>query len=119
MSDNIHWIVALEVKHGAYAGLEALMKEMVDATKTNEPGAITYEWYVNEDKSVCHICERYADNDAAITHLENFGAHFARRLMSIAKPVSLTVYGDANDAVCSALEGLGAVHMTLAAGFTR
>jgi hypothetical protein len=39
------------------------MEEMVANTNTkqNEPDTIGYEWTINDDKTQCHIHERYAE----------------------------------------------------------
>ena len=119
MSDIIHWVIALKIKDGAYGDFETLMKEMVDATKADEPGALAYEWYVSADKSTCHIYERYADNDAVVTHMGNFGAKFGERFLAALEPTGLNVYGNCNDKVRGILDPLGAVYRSEVGGFAR
>lgn len=119
MSDIVHWILAAKIKSGAYAEFDALIEEMVAATQSDEPGALIYEYFVSEDKGLCHIYERYENNAAVMTHLGNFGAKFADRFLAVLEPVSLTVYGDASQEVRDALAGFGAVHMIGSHGFSR
>ena len=52
------------------------MVEMVEATR-GEAGTLGYEWFLTG--RVCRILERYADSDAVIIHLGNFGGFHAIR----------------------------------------
>ena len=119
MSDAVHWLLALNIKEGELDTFKALVKEMVDATKADEPGAQIYEWFVSDDEKTCHIYERYADSAATMTHLAAFGQNFAERFMAVLEPVQLVVYGNPSDEVRGALAAFGAVHMSQFAGFAR
>ncbi len=119
MSDAVHWVLALNIKEGELDNFKALVKEMVDATKANEPGTLNYEWFVSDDEKTCHIYERYADSAATMVHLATFGQDFAERFMAVLKPVQLVVYGNPNDEVRAALVAFGAVNMSQFAGFAR
>ena len=119
MNENIHWLLELNVKPGELAAARALMEEMIAATRESEPGTLNYEWYLDENESVCHIHERYADSAAVMTHLENFGAKFADRFLAALEPTRFTVYGDPSDEAAEALGGFGAVFHSPTAGFVR
>jgi len=80
---------------------------------------MTYDWHVMSDGSEVHIHERYADNDAALVHLGNFGQKFAERFMGLVTPRSFVVYGPADDRVREALTPMGAVFMESFGGFRR
>ena len=69
MRDNVHWLLELKIKDGALGDFKALMGEMVEATKSNEPNAMNYEWFISEDNATAHIYERYSDSAATMTHL--------------------------------------------------
>ena len=119
MSDNVHWVIELEIKQGELDNFKALMNEMVEATRANEPGTMNYEWFISDDESSCHLYERYADSAATMTHLGWFGQNFAERFMAAVAPTRLVVYGDPNDEVRAALSAFGAVHMAQIGGFAR
>lgn len=119
MSNVVHWVLELNIKEGEFENFEALMAEMVEATQANEPGTTGYEWYVSEDRKTCHICERYVDSAATLTHLESFGQNFAERFMAVLEPTRLMVYGNPSSEAREALAGLGAIHMGQIAGFAR
>ncbi len=119
MSEHIHWMLELELKPDAESDLRALMLEMVGATKADEPGALNYEWYFNEAGTVCHLYERYADSEAALIHMGNFGKKFAARFMGLVRPTGMTVYGPVNDKLRATLTQMNATFMNEVGGFTR
>jgi quinol monooxygenase YgiN len=118
MSDEVHWVLEVNIKDGELDNFKAVMKDMVEATQ-NEPGASNYEWFISEDGNSCHIYERYADSAATMTHLGSFGQNFAERFLAAVEPTRFVVYGNPNDEVRGALAGFGAVHMSQIGGFAR
>ena len=117
--DHISLHLKLSVSDGQLDTFRALMTEMVAATKQNEAGCLTDDWYVMADGSEVHIHERYADNGAALIHLGNFGANYAERFFACVAPHSFVVYGPANDDIRGALTPMGAVFMDHFGGFRR
>ncbi len=118
MSANVSWNFRLSIREGQFDNFNTLMTEMVESTQA-ESGTLVYEWFLSEDKTTCHIYERYAESDSVMVHLGNFGSKFAARFLEYLEPTSLTVYGDPTDQVRGALEGLGPVYLGLVGGFTR
>ncbi len=119
MSGNVLWVLELDIKQGELDNFKALMNEMVDATRANEPDAMNYEWFISDDERSCHLYERYVDSAATMTHLGSFGQYFAERFLAAVTPTRLVVYGDPNDEVRAALSAFGAVHMAQIGGFAR
>ena len=119
MSDNIYWILEIEIKEGELDNFKALMNEMVEATQTNEPNTLNYEWCISEDSKNCHIYERYLDSSATMLHLGSFGENFAERFMGIVQVKRFIVYGKPDDEVKNALAGFGTKFMTPIGGFVR
>lgn len=119
MSEQVYWMLETKIKDGQLDNLKALMAEMVEATKANEPGTLNYEWSISADEQTCYIFERYADSEATMIHLGTFGKHYAGRFMSILQPTGMTVYGSPNEAARKALKGIGGVFMTSIGGFSR
>jgi quinol monooxygenase YgiN len=118
MSDVISWNLQVSVREGQLEPFRALMEEMVASTRA-EPGTLSYEWYLSADGSACHFCERYADSDAALAHVGNFGSRFAERFMACVQPTGFSVYGNPNDQVRAALDTLGAAYFGWFGGFSR
>ena len=119
MSDNVHWVLELNIKDGALDDFKALMGEMVTATKSNEPDAMNYEWFISEDNATAHVYERYADSAATMAHLQWFGENAAERFLAAVEPTRFTVYGDPSTEVREALAGFGAAHYSQIGGFAR
>jgi quinol monooxygenase YgiN len=118
MTENIFWMFEATIKSGAYDNFEAVMQEMIAST-VEEPGTSNYEFFLNEDRTVCHIYERYADSNAALIHVGNFGANFAERFLSCVDPTKFVVYGPASDELKGILDGFGATYMTPLDGFAK
>ena len=95
------------------------MEEMVEATRSNEPGTLVYEWMISADQKTCHVYERYQDSAATMTHLATFGSTFAERFLTNAAPTRIVVYGNPSADVTGVLDGFGAVYMTPFGGFAR
>lgn len=119
MSNQVSWMLELEVQEGRESDFRALMAEMVAATKANEAGTLDYEWSMDADGRRCHIFERYSDAAAVLTHLGTFGEKFASRFLEVLRPVRFVVYGVPSAAVRDALAGFNPVYMQPAGGFSR
>lgn len=119
MSEEVYWMLELEVSPERDAEFKALRAEMVKKTREGEPGTLNYEWHTSPDGRTCHIYERYADSGAVLKHLESFGANFAERFLAILKPTRFVVYGAPDRAAQEALAGLSPTYMHPADGFSR
>ncbi len=119
MSDQIYWVLELSIKPGEADGFKALINEMVEATRADEPDTLIYQYSFSADGATCHIHERYADSAASMTHLASFGANFADRFLAAAEPTRFTVYGNPSAELREALGAFGAVYMTPEVGFAR
>jgi quinol monooxygenase YgiN len=116
---HVAWMFELAVRQGREAEFRALMAEMAEATERNEPGTLDYEWYVSDDGRWLHLFERYADADAAMTHLVTFGERYMRPFFDVLAPERMTLYGAADDRVRGAVAQLAPQVMARAAGFSR
>ncbi len=118
MSDIVSWNVHMSVREGRLSDARELMPEMVESTR-GEVGTLVYEWFLGVGGTVCHLNERYADSDAAMVHLGNFGTKFAERFLECFEPTGLYVYGEPSDEVRAVLDGFGAVYLRTFSGFSR
>jgi hypothetical protein len=94
------------------------MNEMVQVT-LDEPGTLSYEWYLDAGGDTCHINERYSDSAAALVHIASFGAKFAPRFMACFEPTSFSVYGNPTEDVRAALAEMGVTYLEWFGGFHR
>ena len=118
MSSAVSWNLRVSISNGRLDDFRALMEEMVASTEA-ESGTQGYEWFISNDQASCHINERYADSDAALTHLGGFGAKFADRFLGCVTPTSIDVYGSSSDELRAALDGFGAEYHGPFGGFWR
>jgi quinol monooxygenase YgiN len=119
MGDAVSWVLELAVKPGKLDEFRSLMKTMVDSTQGDEPGTLAYEWFIDDDGTNVHIYERYADSDALLAHVGNFGAKFAPHFMGCVDIVRFTIYGEPSDDVRGALGAFGPSYLRTFGGFAR
>lgn len=119
MTQNISWMFELTLNEGQIDNLKKIMAEMVEVTKANEQGTISYEWTISEDQKKCHINERYRDSEATLTHLATFLSQYAAKLMEFGTATRFVVYGNPDEEVKKILEGFNAIYMLPIGGFTR
>jgi quinol monooxygenase YgiN len=118
MNDHVSWLLELAVKPGELDNFKTVLNEMIESTEA-EPGTLMYEWSINEDGSVVHLYERFADSPGAVAHLSGFGEKFAQRFLAAVDPTRLSVYGTPSDDAKEALAALGPVYLTPLGGFAR
>ena len=126
MSDNVFFIVGLEVNPDQSHELRSVMEEMVRVTRDDEPGTLNYEWFLNADGTECHIYERYADAAAAVAHSRTFAPELAQRSQAF-PPIRLTAYGKLDQEVrekrlvplLAAVPGIELVVLEPLGGFAR
>ena len=118
MSDTISWNLQLKVREGRLNDARKLVSEMVVATR-QEPGALGYEWFLSADGKSVHINECYANSEAVLTHITNFGSKFGERFMACFEPTAATVYGQPSDKARAALDRLHPAYLAWLDGFHR
>ena len=118
MSKVVFWNLELFINDNKLSDFKSLMNEMVTSTKS-ETGTLGYEWFISEDKSICHIYERYASSEDVLVHLGNFGTKFAERFLACVTPTRLHVYGEPSAEVKAGLDGFGPVYLKTFGGFSR
>lgn len=119
MSDNVYWMLVVKVKPGKASEVKSLMADMVDGSKSSEPGTLIYEWSASEDGASYHMLERFADSAAALTHLKSFGENFAGRFLDVFDVVRFFVFGAPDAAVREAVAGFNPTYLKLERGFAR
>jgi len=117
MNKHIYWVLEVAIHPGKLNDFQKVAKDLIAKTQS-EPGTLCYEWNLSDDKTICHIYERYANEDALLAHVQSFGA-FAKRFMEACHPTRFNVYGIPSEPVKSALADFGPVYFSPIGGFSR
>ena len=91
MFDNIGWIVEANLNDGQRDAFEAVMNEIVTATK-DEPGTLNYQYYLSDEGDIL-VYERFRDLPAAHRHIDNW-EQFAGRWIAAATPTRMVHLGE-------------------------
>jgi quinol monooxygenase YgiN len=117
MDGAVSWVVEGTIKPGQREPFRALMEEMAAATRA-DPGALIYEWFVNDGGDAACLYERYADSAAALAHVALFAA-FAERFGAALDVTRFTVMGSPSDEVRAALSDDPPTYLRPLGGFAR
>lgn len=107
VSNSIFYTCEFAIKEGQLENVKTLAKEVVEATKANEPTTTNYEFFITDDGSTCHTYERYTDFEAAIKHIVAVMTKFSDRINALAEPKRVTVYGNPSDELRKMLSSIG------------
>lgn len=118
MTNTVEWLVELSVAEDQTDAAAALLDEMAETIKANEPGTETWAWYRAEDGGTVSILERYRDEAIVTAHLTNFG-DFADRFLAILTPVRFTVLADPSPDLREVIAGFGPIYRAPGGGFRR
>ena len=95
-----------KIKEGKLEEFKQLIPQFISTVKEKDPGTITYDWYLNEERMECGVLEVYADSDAVLAHAANVGGLLQRSFEF--GDLMLDVYGNPSDELIKAIEGIGA-----------
>tara|TARA_E500000081_G_C6039548_1_gene308571 strand:+ start:581 stop:934 length:354 start_codon:yes stop_codon:yes gene_type:complete len=116
MKEEIYWVAEMAIINREL--VDEKLKKIVDHVKTNEAGALVYEYYFSEDEKRLSIFERYANSDAVLAHIENMQPYFSFFEKGV-KVESMIVFGPASREVREFLSRNGAKFQKPAEGFRR
>ena len=103
---KIHIIARFRIHNMHLAPFKEGANRCIALTK-NEPGAIVYDWFVDEENMLCTVVETYNDSEAVQAHVGNVNEELAK-LMAISD-FSAEVFGDASPELSVALKDMGIV----------
>jgi quinol monooxygenase YgiN len=118
--DQTQWVVEFAIKKGKLDAFKKLAEEFVARVKQNEPGAMSYQWYFNDDETKCIVSELYEDSKAILAHLEGSTVStLFPKLLETAQLIRFEVYGDPSEETKNVLTKFGAQNYHSFIGFTR
>ena len=99
--EKIHVIARLKIQNGKFSDFKNDVDRCIAATKT-EPGALLYDWFIDEEAMECTVLETYKDSDAVLFHSGNVKEPLSK-LMEISD-LKLEVFGNPSDQLMAVLK---------------
>ena len=116
---GVYFIVDLDISAGKVDEFQAIAEEMVAGTQ-QEPGALGYEFYLDEDQRHCRLIEVYSNSDAALAHCKGHVVQqLVPKLLSVSSLAGFSVYGDLTPETADILTQGGARLFKTCGGFNR
>ncbi len=108
---EIHFTVEFEVPPAFLDRFCELAARLTDATRSDEPGTLVYQWFWNQDRNRVVVRELFRDTAAVLAHFEapTFQACLPE-LVAGASVVRFEVYGDAGPEILDGLATFGVSH---------
>ena len=103
-----------KIHKGKLDEFKQLVPELIKTVKKNEPGAVLYEWYLNEETMECMVLESYADSDAVRAHSGNTG-ELLQKILGISD-LKLETFGNPDPELKNMIKDMGAKHYPFFAG---
>lgn len=101
---KLYAVATLKIQPGKLDEFMDLARQAIDVTKAKDTGTTHYEWFFNEDKSICTVLEGYEDSNACLVHLGNVQAVLMEALKIT--EFSCSVLGDVSPELKAATAGL-------------
>lgn len=104
---KIHIIARFKIKNGKLNEFKTGLEKCISLVKKNEPGALLYDWFIDEANLDCTVIETYRDSEAVLAHAGNVNEELSK-LMQISD-FSGGVFGNASPELTDAMKGMGIV----------
>ena len=95
------------IHEGKLDDFKAVAAACLQSVREKDTGTLQYDWFFNEDQTVCMVRERYKDSEAVLEHIANLGETFGA-LLGVSN-IFLEIYGTPSPALMKASEGLDSV----------
>jgi quinol monooxygenase YgiN len=94
----------LTVHEGKLDEFKSVAQACIASVREKDSGTEQYDWFFNEDRSVCVVRETYASSDAVLEHIGNLGDLMGQLLG--AADMELEIFGDPSAELKEAAAGL-------------
>lgn len=94
----------LKVHHGKLPEFKRVAEKCVQSVREKDKGTLQYDWFFNEDQTLCEVREKYRDSEAVLEHMGNLGDTLGE-LLALCE-LSLEIFGSPSDALLDALKGM-------------
>ena len=118
MSYSIRFVVEFTVNEGKLDIVKQLLTPLIETVEAKDSGALSYEFFFNNDESKFYILEWYKDSEAALAHMGIVKDPLSR-LLEVSQGTRFEIFGNASDKLVQALTPFGAQFFKHWGGFTR
>lgn len=94
----------LTIHPGKLEEFRATAQDCIHSVRENDTGTLQYDWFFNEDRTVCYVRERYVDSDAVLQHIQNLGDKLGALLAS--SDIVVQIFGDPSQELRDATAGI-------------
>ena len=98
--EKIHVIARFKIHDGQLDAFKAGADQCV-ATTSTEPGAMLYDWFIDEENMACTVVETYEDSEATLAHAANINEDLGNMMQF--GDFSGEVFGNASQELIDAL----------------
>ena len=71
MGRKLQLSARMKIREGKLDGFKRQAAICISQVKEKDPGALQYDWFLNNDKTECEVREAYKSSDALLAHLAN------------------------------------------------
>src|ERR671913_442405 len=97
-----------------------LVQDMSRVVEANEPDTISYQFYLNRDKTKCIVSETYASSEAVLAHNTGIASQtILPKIFSVSRISRFDVYGNPSEELQKVLTSFAPQIYNLFAGFSR
>ena len=120
MPENLHIKAEFSIKPENLTEFITAIRELSKVVEETEPTTIEYLFYLNENKTTCHVHESYLDSRAAITHNDNPSSKkILKKIFKVATINKVDVYGTPNEELKKLLSNMNAQKFSIVTGYRR
>jgi quinol monooxygenase YgiN len=94
----------LTVHEGKLDEFKSVARASMTSVREKDSGTSQYDWFFNEDQSVCVVRETYASSEAILEHIGNLGDLMGQLLGTA--DMELEVFGEPSAELVEASAGL-------------
>ena len=100
--NHIQATAHLTIHEGKLDDFKAVAAACLQCVREKDTGTLQYDWFFNDDQTVCVVREHYKDSEAVLEHMGNLGENLGA-LLGVCD-MSLEIYGTPSPALSKAIE---------------
>ena len=98
--------------------MKQLLIPLIKTVETEDSGALSYEFFFNNDESQFYVLEWYKDSEAALGHMGLVNETISK-LLEVSQLTRFEIFGKASEKLVQGLTPLGVQFFKHWKGFTR